>query len=204
MPNPPDAATRLQAATQTVKVLSRLCLRHPDLRPALRQATASLRSALVELQGALLPATVTRAPQRPVLALRDPTRSQEEGVLAKALLLEVILRAASDWVLYKEHIRPMYREWANDAYTWIFQEGPEHPNWRERRASGKLLTSFVSICEALDFDPDLVRRHIQKLTPQRIISMGRPAEYRRKRVLAPEYADTSDVRSFFSSEGGLM
>lgn len=204
MPNTADAAIRLQAATQTVKTLSKLVQRHSDLRPALRQATQALRIALGELQGALVPPLPPRPALAPASALRDPTKGYEEGVLAKALLLEVILRAASDWVLYRAHQRMMYREWANDAFIWLFEEGPEHPNWRERRTSGKLLTSFVSICEVLDFDPDLVRRHIQKLTPQRIVSMGRPAEYRRKRAPIVEYADASDVRGFFSAEGGLM
>lgn len=204
MTNPADAAIRLQSATETVKVLSKLCPRHPDLRPALRTATHALRSALLELQEALLPPL----PPRPYVptrhALRDPRDGHEQGVLAKALLLEVILRAASDWVLYREHQRMMYREWANDAQIWLFEEEPGHPNWRERSGSGKALTSFVSICEVLDFDPDLVREHIRKLTPQRIVSMGRPAEYRRKRVMTPEHADVSDVRGFFASEGGLM
>ncbi len=199
-----DAALRLKNATETVKVLSKLCQRHPDLRPALRVATQTLRDALLDLQRTLGPIL----PQRPLMAhpppRQDPCDGYEQGALAKALLLEVILRAASDWVLYKTHTRTVFREWANDAYTWLFEEGPEHPNWKERRHSGKLLTSFVSICEALDFDPGLVRRHIQKLTPQRIVSMGRPAEYRRKRVQTAEYADASDVRGFFSNIGGLM
>lgn len=204
MIQPPEAAAKLKSATLTVKALAKLCQHHPELRPALREASKDLRSALLDLQGALQPPFVHQAILPPANRLRDPRQGYEQGTLAKALLLEVILRAASDWVLYRTHQRMMYREWANDAHTWLFEEGPEHPNWKERRGSGKLLTSFISICEVLDFEPELVRKHIRQLTPQRIISMGRPAEYRRRRVQPVEYADTSDVRSFFSAEGGLM
>ena len=192
------AAARLKNATETVKVLTKLCLRHPDLRPRLRQAAQALKDALLDLQGTLgpiLPQRPLPAPPTPRLAACD---SYEQGTRAKALLLEIILRAASDWVLYRTHKKMMFREWANHAQIWLFEEGPDHQNWKERRKNEKLLTGFVSICEALDFDPDLVRRHIRKLTPQRIVSMGRPAEYRRRRTQA-EYADTSDVKNFFSS-----
>lgn len=198
-----DAALHLKDATETVKVLTKLCHRHPDLRPALKKATHVLREALLDLQGTLQPAAVP-AKKRPTRPRYDPHEGNEQGSLAKALLLEVILRAASDWVLYKEHPRLMYQDWAKDAATWLFEEAPGHPNWRERARNGKTLTSFVAICEVLDFDPELVRRHIRSLTKQRIVSMGRPAEYRRKRAPTPEYVDTADVRSFFASEGGLL
>lgn len=197
-------AIRLRNAAATAKVLARLCRNHPDLRPTLRTARRNVQDALLELQDTLRPP----AP-KPTFALlppprRTPQEDSEQGVLSKALLLEIILRAASDWVLYKTHARTMYREWANDAFVWIFEEDEQHPRWKERRAAGKILTSFVAICEALDYDPDIIRRYIRTLTPQRIMSMGRPAEYRRRPAPAPEYADVADVRSFFSSEGCLV
>lgn len=162
-----------------------------------------VRIALLDLQDALRPPLPPRLPSMPRHALRDPSPAAEQGTLAKALLLEVILRAASDWVLYRTHQRTMYREYASSAFTWLFEEGPLHAHWRERVGSGKRLTSFISICEVLDFDPELVRKHIRNLTPQRIVSMGRPAEYRRKRAPVVEYADASDVKHFFS-ETSLM
>lgn len=197
------AAARLQAASETVRTLTRLCLHHPDLRSSLRAASLDVRTALLDLQEALSPALPPQPSPRPRHALRDPAPAAEQGTLAKALLLEIILRAASDWVLYRAHHRMMYREYASSAFTWLFEEGPQHPHWRERTGSGKRLTSFISICEVLDFDPELVRQHIRNLTPQRIVSMGRPAEYRRKRAPVVEYADTSDVKHFFS-DSGLM
>lgn len=204
MRQPPAAALRLRNAAETVRVLTRLCQHHPDLRPTLRQARRSLQDSLLELQDALRPA----APPAPFGLLPQPPRSpqqdSEQGILSKALLLEIVLRAASDWVLYKSHARMLYREWANDAYVWLFEEEPGHPRWKERRGAGKALTSFIAICEALDYDPDVVRRYIRTLTPQRIMSMGRPAEYRRRPPRLPEHVDASDVRSFFSSEGGLL
>jgi len=201
-----DAALRLRSAAATAKVLARLCRNHPDLRPTLREARRNVQDALLELQDALRPPAPLPAF---ALILPPPTRhtpqeDAEQGVLSKALLLEIVLRAASDWVLYKTHARTLYREWANDAFIWIFEEGPLHPRWKERRAAGKLLTSFTAICEVLDYDPDIIRRYIRTLTPQRIMSMGRPAEYRRRPAQIEEYADSADVRHFFSSENCLM
>lgn len=204
MSNPTEAALAVQNATMTVITLAKLCKRHPELRATLREASTTLRKAMLELHRAILPETPRPQPPAAPLGPVEPHLGPEQGSLAKALLLEVILRAASDWVLYRTHKRMAYQEWAKDAYIWLFEEGPDHLHWKERKSNGKLLTSFVSICEVLDFDPDLVRRHIRALTPQRIISMGRPAEYRRKRLPTAEYADVSDVRSFFAAEGGLM
>ena len=51
--------------------------------------------------------------------------------------------------------------------------------------SGKHLTGFIGICEALDLDPDTMRSHIRRLTAKNVRNVGRPAEYRRtdQRVL---------------------
>ncbi len=201
-----DVAIRLRNAADTAQVLARLCRNHPDLRPTLRKARRNVQDALLELQDALRPSVPLPAFALilPPATRRTPQEDAEQGILSKALLLEIVLRAAHDWVLYKGHARTMYREWANDAFTWIFEEGPAHPRWKERRASGKLLTSFIAICEVLDYDPDVIRRYIRTLTPQRIMSMGRPSEYRRRLVQTEEYADSADVRAFFSSENCLV
>lgn len=201
-----DAAIRLRNAADTAKVLARLCRNHPDLRPTLRRARRNVQDALLELQDAIRPPIPLPAFALilPPTTRRTPQEDAEQGTLSKALLLEIVLRAAHDWVLYKSHARTMYREWANDAFIWIFEEGPTHPRWKERRASGKLFTSFISICEVLEYDPDIIRRYIRTLTPQRIMSMGRPSEYRRRVVQIEEYADSADVRDFFSSENCLM
>lgn len=95
---------------------------------------------------------------------------------ARALLLEIIRRAAFDWVLYRSSTRIDQKQLAEDARTWIFEEDEEHPHWKLRKADEKLITGFVSICDALDLDVERVRSYVRKLTPNRVMSSGRPPE----------------------------
>jgi hypothetical protein len=111
---------------------------------------------------------------------RDPGQRDQEITGCKTLLLEIIRRAAYDWVLYRTSHRMLHRMLAEQAYTWIFVEAPPHPDWIERAAEGKELTSFASICEQLDLQPEVVRSYIRRLQPKNVMSVGRPAEYRRK------------------------
>lgn len=99
----------------------------------------------------------------------------------KAVLLEIIRRAAHDWVLYRMHHRAEFLQIAQGAYTWLFEEGPGHPWWVIRAANGRQLTAFLSICDALDLDPAFVRSSVRKLTVQQIMTAGRPAEKRKPR-----------------------
>lgn len=95
---------------------------------------------------------------------------------ARALLLEIFRRAAYDWVLYRSSRRIDQKQLAEDAYNWIFVEDEGDATWRSRKAEDKVLTSFSSICENLDLDPSVLRRHVRALTPQKVISSGRPPE----------------------------
>jgi hypothetical protein len=106
------------------------------------------------------------------------------------LLLEILRRAAHDWVLYRQSSRLTSKECAQDAYTWLFEETTEHPAGRHRATAvfefedGEVtgvrsITSFLGICEALDLDPDTVRTRVRQMDIQTIISAGRPAETRR-------------------------
>ncbi len=108
----------------------------------------------------------------------------------KALLLEIIRRAAYDWVLYRTHRVMNKRKLADDAFSWLFNEKKGHPAWTERLKNGKEITGFISICEALDLDPDMVRAHVKRLTVENVMSIGRPAEYRRQ-----EWRDDSESYS---------
>lgn len=124
----------------------------------------------------------------------DPS-SSEEQILAsrcRALLLEIIRRAAHDWILYRMHDRLQLRQVAEEAYTWLFQEGPTHPWARMRKANGSSITSFLTICELLDLDPAFVRRKIRSMTVQQIMTAGRPAEKRRRRA-DPYVEHSTDV-----------
>lgn len=119
--------------------------------------------------------------------------SQREVSKCKALLLEVLRRAAHDWILYRQHHKMGFRELAEDAYIWLFEEEEGHSHWRLRttcmltNSEGKLvkapkiLTSFLAICEALDLDPDVVRKRVRKMDVKTIMSAGRPAESRRSK-----------------------
>jgi hypothetical protein len=103
---------------------------------------------------------------------------------SKALLMEIIRRAAYDWVLYRSSDRLAMKQLAQQAYNWLFVEELGTVEWAERQREGKHITSFVSICESLELDPDTVRGHVRRLTAKHVMSVGRPAEYRRRDVFA--------------------
>lgn len=117
----------------------------------------------------------------------EPT-SQLSVSRCKRLLLEILRRAAHDWILYRHHHKMGMRELAEDAYTWLFVEDEGHPNWKLRKGC-KILTSFIAICEAMDFDPDQVRQRIKKMDIKTVISAGRPAESRRAKPIESPSVD---------------
>lgn len=131
-----------------------------------------------------------RRPEPMVRSAWDPP-SPQSGSCCKALLLEVLRRAAHDWVLYRSHSKLSNRECAEDAYTWLFEEDAEHPAGRHRATAvfdldggdqavgARSITAFLGICEALDLDPETVRARVRQMDIQTIISAGRPAETRR-------------------------
>jgi hypothetical protein len=121
----------------------------------------------------------------------EPTTEREVS-RCKALLLEVLRRAAHDWVLYRQHRKLDKRELAHDAYIWLFEEDDRHPYRRERQkasfpgvngraapSGARALTSFHSVCEHLDLDPGVVRERIKKMDARSIIASGRPPQNRR-------------------------
>jgi len=108
----------------------------------------------------------------------EQTRFDLDFSNTRALLLEIVRRAAYDWVMYRGNRRIKLRAFAKDAYVWLFVEKPGHPDWIERGRAGWSAFSFLSICALLDLDPEEVRKHIRLLTPRRIQSMGRPPTVR--------------------------
>jgi hypothetical protein len=111
---------------------------------------------------------------------KDHAQLQQEINGCKSLLLEIIRRAAYDWVLYRTSRRMVQRKLAEQAFHWLFVEDGTGEDKKEREDSEKYITSFLAICEALDLDPESVRKHVRKLTPKNVMSVGRPAEYRRR------------------------
>jgi hypothetical protein len=139
---------------------------------------------------ALVPETPARAAVAPAEPVEAPCCDDWEPAGAdvfieaskcRALLLEVIRRAAHDWVLYRSTRRPE-RVYARSAYVWLFEEKPGHPWWELRQKEGEPLLAFLNICEMLDLDPEYVRARIRKMTIRDIMTAGRPAENRRGRV----------------------
>lgn len=109
----------------------------------------------------------------------DPIESRIEATRCRALLLTVIQRAMHDWVMYRTHKRIHMRQLAEEAYIWLFEEKPGHPWWEKRKKDGYITTAFLAICEIMEVDPDFVRYRAKRLTPQEIMTSGRPAERRR-------------------------
>ena len=96
----------------------------------------------------------------------------------RALLLEILRRAAYDWVLYRTSSKLQDKQLADDAYYWLFVETKESSTWENRKEEGKVMTAFLTICDILDLDPEKVRAHIRQLTVRHVMSVGRPAERR--------------------------
>lgn len=138
---------------------------------------------------------VTPTPKPPQVLVEsvwdpEPAEAQMESSRARALLLELIRRAAHDWVLYRTSRRMDQRELAQEAFAWLFEERPGHASWEQRRSEGRELTAFLTICELLELDPDFVRDRVRKMTPHGIKMAGRPAENRhRKGVEVPYYVE---------------
>lgn len=128
----------------------------------------------------------------------------DEAPQCRALLLEIVRRAANDWVLYRMSSNLHNRKLAEDAYTWLFEEDEDHKNWREREAAGKQLTSFLSICNMVDIDPEIIRTRVRQMTIKDIMSVGRPAENRRREdVSLSEHAISSDEGSVGEALTGI-
>ena len=79
------------------------------------------------------------------------TREFPTGHPEKLLLAAVIRRAAYDIALYKGNPRLEKRRLWLGAYRWMFDE------------SGFEFTSFLSICNILDQDPQWIRARTLKL-----------------------------------------
>lgn len=117
-----------------------------------------------------------------------------DGMNCRVLLLEIVRRAAYDWVLYRNSRRLENRKLANDAYTWLFVEGPGHPHWKQRKTDGYDAFSFISICELLGLDLEEVRARLRTITTRDIQTRGRPPT---RRLPSPrtegDYIETVEI-----------
>jgi hypothetical protein len=178
------------AATGALVVLAAAQRAHPELEVPSDLGPRLARIAFRSLDLAL-PAPAPPRPKRlkvkasnnkhPVQVVSSWSRPSDpfmEASCCRALLLEIIRRAAYDWVLYRLSSDMANKKVAEDAYYWLFKEQPGTKAWRERQDSGKHLTAFLSICDSLDLDPGMVRSTVKRLTVKNVMSVGRPAERR--------------------------
>lgn len=93
-----------------------------------------------------------------------------EASSVRALALELIRHAATDWVRYRESPHKVRRSWADEAEIWLFEEDKYPECEMLRKMDGRELTSFVSLCRELDLDPEIVRRHIRQIPVQTLKS----------------------------------
>lgn len=121
-----------------------------------------------------------------------------DGAQVRVLMLEVLRRAAHDWVLYRGSRRKEFRELAHDAYTWLFEEEQGHPWFEARKLGGTTLMSLVSICEVMDIDIDAVRDRVRKMTAEKIKTAGRPPERRKKQTEDSSYYSEHSVFATYS------
>ncbi len=162
------------------------------LAQTLGGASTHIEVGFVKLSTAMYPpAAADDPPEEAPPSSWDPPVHMEmmEASRCRALLLEIIRRAAHDWVLYRTHTRAELRECAEDAFTWLFEEDQDHPSWRLRKKDGYTITAFLTICDVLDLDPSFVRREIRKMTPKQIMTAGRPPERRSRPTEEPHYRE---------------
>lgn len=111
-----------------------------------------------------------------------------DAMRCKALLVEILKRAAYDWVLYRLSSKLEHKELAEDAFTWLFKEDETHPDYKSRSqaiietATGhklqgaRVITSFLAICDCLGLEPEAVRERVRHLDPVVVRAGGRPVE----------------------------
>lgn len=97
----------------------------------------------------------------------------EQSLAIRRLLVKIIRIAALDWILYKDRENPVAMRRALDAYFWLFIEGPGEPAWEERKRNGTEVTAFLNICDALDFDPEVLRQGILRIPTDKARTLER-------------------------------
>jgi hypothetical protein len=125
----------------------------------------------------------------------EPSQALESSA-CRALLLEVIRRAAYDWVLYRSSSKLPNRQLAESSFIWLFVETPESATGELRHRNGKDLTGFVNICDLLEIDPEKVRAKVRTMTIRDIMGAGRPAERRKHKGSSDDAMHSDDLRVF--------
>lgn len=109
--------------------------------------------ALRRLAVAAIPPTVY-IPQ-PYSLIESPQHGPDPYVGYRALWMKVIIRAAFDWVSYRDSMRLDQRKEADKAFKWLFK-----PNVH--------FNSFENICHLVDLPPEKIRTWVSSLTKEHV------------------------------------
>jgi len=82
-------------------------------------------------------------------------RSVDRYVGYRALWMKVIIRAAFDWVSYRDSLKLEHRKIAEYAFVWLFQPS-------------ELFNSFENVCHLVDLPPEKIRAWARHLTKEHV------------------------------------
>lgn len=111
-------------------------------------------AAIMRLSKAYAPAIVFY-PGPKKLRCDTPQRGSDRYVGYRALWMKVIIRAAFDWVSYRDSTKLDKLKDAESGYRWIFEDS-------------ELFNSFETICQLVDLPMDKVRRWAMSLTKEHV------------------------------------
>lgn len=108
-------------------------------------------SVLARLHLKYPPPLVIFFPFRAVKNWQASQRSVDPYVGYRALWMKVIIRAAFDWVSYRDSLKMEQLKEAERAYKWLF-------------APNELFNSFENVCHLVDLPPEKIRFWVRSLT----------------------------------------
>lgn len=112
------------------------------------------QTAIARLRAELTP-SVVYIPNRNRSAWDTPQRSVDRYVGYRALWMKVVIRAAFDWVSYRDSLKMEHRKEAERAYRWLFEKN-------------ELFNSFENVCHLVDLPPDKLRKWVMALTKEHV------------------------------------
>ncbi len=90
---------------------------------------------------------------------------EDRYVGVRALWIKVIIRAAFDWVSYRDSLKLPQQKLAENAYKWLFCES-------------NLLNSFENICyHFLDLSPEKIRKWACSITKEHVAKIEHLERY---------------------------
>ncbi len=95
-------------------------------------------------------------------------RKLPEHEAIRLLWIKVILRAAYDWVLYRDSKNNTYKKIAGDAFRWLFEISKEtvivNMNNKFIVVDSSGFNTLEKLCDVLDIEIESVRKFANKLT----------------------------------------